>query len=130
LTKEEILDKGYPYKEKIENKYDITLRAKDISDDIKDVGDEILNETIECELSGKAFKITPFELQFYRRMNIPIPRIHPDERYKERMKLKNPMTLYHRTCMKEGCKNEFETTYAPNRPEVIYCELCYKKEVY
>jgi hypothetical protein len=63
-------------------------------------------------------------------MNIPIPRIHPDERYKNRMKLRNPMTLYHRTCMHEGCTNTFETTYAPDRPEIVYCEQCYKKEIY
>jgi len=28
------------------------------------------------------------------------------------------------------CKNEFETAYAPDRPEIIYCESCYNKEVY
>ncbi|HAE36317.1 TPA: hypothetical protein DCX66_03025 [Candidatus Nomurabacteria bacterium] len=130
LTKEETIERGYPYKEKIDNKYTITLKAKDIPDDIKDVDDSILNEVIECEASGKAFKITPFELQFYKRMNIPIPRLHPDERYKKRLALRNPMTLYTRTCMNEGCTNTFETTYAPNRPEIVYCKECYQREVY
>ncbi len=130
LSKEEILEKGYPYKEKVDNVYTITLKAKDIPDNIKDVDDSILNEVIECEKSSRAFKITSFELQFYRRMNIPIPHLHPDERYKERLALRNPMILYHRSCMHEGCNNKFETTYAPNRPEIIYCEDCYKKEVY
>jgi len=32
--------------------------------------------------------------------------------------------------MKEECPNEFETSYAPDRPEIIYCESCYNKEVY
>ena len=27
------------------------------------------------------------------------------------------------------CPNEFETTYAPERPEIVYCETCYQKEV-
>ncbi|MFA6515219.1 MAG: hypothetical protein WCT42_03060 [Candidatus Paceibacterota bacterium] len=130
LTKEEILEKGYPYKEKIDNKYTITLKTKDIPDDIKDIDDSILDEVIECEISGKAFKITPFELQFYKRMNIPIPHLHPDERYKERLSLRNPMVLYHRSCMHEGCVNEFETTYAPERKEIVYCKDCYQKEVY
>ena len=130
LTKEEIIEKGYPYKEKVDNKYIITLKAEDIPDNIKNIDDSILNEVIKCEKSGKAFKITPFELQFYKRMNIPIPRLHPDERYKERMKLRNPMVLYHRTCMHEGCNNEFETTYALDRSETVYCDSCYKKEVY
>jgi len=130
LTRQEIIDRGYPYKEKVENKYTITLKAKDIKDDIKDIDDSILNEVIECEGSGKAFKIIPFELQFYRRMNIPIPRLHPDERYKKRLELRNPMILYHRLCMHKGCTNEFETTYAPNKPEIVYCKECYQREVY
>ncbi|NVN97130.1 hypothetical protein HXX01_02765, partial [Candidatus Nomurabacteria bacterium] len=130
LTKEEILERGYPYKEKQDNKYIITLKAKDIPDDIKDTDDSILNEVIECEESGKAFKITPFEFQFYQRMNIPIPRLHPDERYKKRLAFRNPMVLYTRKCMHEGCNNEFETTYAPERPEMIYCKECYQREVY
>jgi len=130
LTKEEIIERGYPYKERVDNQYSVTLKAKDIPDDIKDIDDSILNEVIECEVSKRAFKITPFELQFYKRMNIPIPQLHPDERYKARIKLRNPMVLYHRPCMKEGCNNEFETTYAPERLEIVYCEECYKKEVY
>jgi hypothetical protein len=130
LTKEEIIERGYKYKEKIDNKYKITLRVKDIPDDIKDVDESILNEVIECEVSGRAFKITPFELQFYKRMNIPIPRLHPDERYKKRLALRNPMVLYTRNCMNEGCQNQFETTYAPDRPEIVYCKECYQKEVY
>jgi hypothetical protein len=31
---------------------------------------------------------------------------------------------------KEKCKVEFETSYAPERPEIIYCEKCYQREVY
>jgi hypothetical protein len=130
LSKEEIIERGYPYKEKIDNTYTITLKASDIPDNIKDVDDGILNEVIECEKSHRAYKITQFELQFYRRMNIPIPHLHPDERYKERLSLRNPMILYHRKCMKDGCANEFETSYAPNRLEIIYCEKCYQQEVY
>ncbi len=27
------------------------------------------------------------------------------------------------------CPNEFETSYAPERPEIVYCEKCYQQEV-
>lgn len=27
------------------------------------------------------------------------------------------------------CPNEFETSYAPERPEIVYCEDCYQNEV-
>ena len=29
----------------------------------------------------------------------------------------------------EPCPNEFETTYSPDRPEIVYCEQCYQQEV-
>lgn len=28
------------------------------------------------------------------------------------------------------CGEEFKTGYAPDRPEIIYCEKCYQQEVY
>jgi hypothetical protein len=138
LSKEEILKRGYVWKDKTENYYAITKKAENLPDNIKDVNDSILDEVIECKNSKKAFKITNFELQFYRRMNIPLPRLHQDERHKNRLKLRNPLKLWQRSCVcdkenhdhERNCQNEFETTYAPERPEKVYCESCYKKEVY
>ena len=130
LSEKEVFEMGYNWKNKIENKYIITKKENELPDHINDVSDSILYEVIECEITKKAFKITPFELQFYRRMNIPIPRIHQDERYKKRLSLRNPMKLWHRKCMKENCSNEFETSYAPDREEIVYCESCYNKEIY
>jgi hypothetical protein len=37
----------------------------------------------------------------------------------------NTIQHFHGT---ELCLNEFETTYAPDRPEIVYCEQCYLKE--
>lgn len=31
--------------------------------------------------------------------------------------------------IKVPCPNEFETTYTPDRPEIVYCEACYLAEV-
>ncbi|MCR4328239.1 MAG: hypothetical protein NUV53_01845 [Patescibacteria group bacterium] len=28
----------------------------------------------------------------------------------------------------ESCLNEFETTYSPEKPEIVYCDVCYKAE--
>ncbi|MGY4884896.1 MAG: hypothetical protein ACP5NZ_04935 [Nanobdellota archaeon] len=137
LTKENCLESGFGWKGKIERNYKHTLEAKDLPDNIKDVSDSILNDIIECEHQGQcldrcttAFKIIPNELIFYRRFNIPIPRLCYSCRHAERFKQRNPMKLWHRQCMKEGCNNEFETSYSPDRPEIVYCESCYNKEVY
>ena len=106
---------------------------------IKDVDESILNQVIECEVSKRAFRITQSEYQFYKQMNIPLPRLHPDERNKNRLKKQNPMKLWNRKCMcnktdhhnhTRECEVKFETSYAPERPEIIYCEKCYQQEVY
>ncbi|MFZ1019443.1 MAG: hypothetical protein WAN61_00420 [Minisyncoccia bacterium] len=106
----------------------------------------MIGKVIECEHQGKcneqcteAFKIIESELQFYQRMNLPIPHLCPNCRHYQRLKQRNPLKLWHRSCMcdktnhfhgKEKCEVEFETSYAPERPEIIYCEKCYQQEVY
>jgi len=95
---------------------------------ISDIPNDILNWAIECEISKKPFRIIKQELEFYRKHNLPIPRLHPDMRHIMRLKLKNAIKLYERKCAK--CKKEIHTTYAPERTEIIYCEECYNKEIY
>jgi len=102
---------------------------KDIPDDIKDVEDSILHEVLECSECKRNYKIVPDELTFYRKWNISVPRKCFFCRVSRRFTLRGPSKLWHRTCMKEGCQNEFETSYAPKRPEIIYCEQCYQKEI-
>jgi hypothetical protein len=137
LSKEQALLQGYKWKDKEERNYQIDIKNEDIPDNIKDINDDIIGKVIECGHKGtcnqqctEAFKIIPEELQFYHRMNLPLPRLCPNCRHYERLSQRNPLKLWHRTCMKEGCNNEFETSYSPERPEIIYCESCYQKEVY
>jgi len=44
------------------------------------------------------------------------------------MNLRNPRKLYERNCDK--CGEDIQTTYEPSRPETVYCEECYNKEIY
>jgi len=98
---------------------------------------KVLDGVIKCKETGKPFKIMPQEILFYIKNNIPIPVLHPDVRFKKLFALRNPRVLYERQCMCEEsghghegrCKEEFETTYAPQRPEKVYCEDCYQKSV-
>ena len=153
LTKEQILNKGYHYKKEEIRNYTITLKIQDIPDSIKDVGDEIFSETLECSHCGNcdhhcstAFRITLGELQFYRKHNIPLPDKCPNCRYFERFAILPKPSLYRRQCMCGSinspqttrehfhgagkCKEEFETSYTPERPEIVYCEQCYNQEIY
>jgi hypothetical protein len=130
LTRDEVLAKGWnwsdyeaPLPEGLK-----TIPASRIPGDIKDVPDDILNWAIVCEGSGKPFKIVKKELQFYRLKGLPIPHRSPKQRHLDRVTLQNPRKLYERDC--EHCKHKIRTTYAPDRPEKIYCEPCYLDEVY
>ncbi|MEI8092502.1 MAG: hypothetical protein WCG98_10530 [bacterium] len=104
------------------------ILAKDLPIDIADIEDDVLNKAIICEMTGKPFKIIKQELGFYRRHKLPLPHKHPDVRYRERMAMRTPKKLWDRTCMK--CGTAIKTTYAPERPERIYCEACYNKTIY
>ena len=136
LDKEQSLSQGFCWKEQESKNYTPTIKAKDIPDNIKDIDDSILDEIIECEHKGEcndrctsAFKIIKDELIFYRRFSIPIPRLCYGCRYSIKFRLRNPLKLWHRKCMNKNCTNEFETSYSPERPEIVYCEECYQGEV-
>jgi len=154
LTKKQALEQGYRWYDKPKAEYKPTVKAKDLPDHIKDVNQSILREVIECQNKPNcdgsgAFKIIPAELKFYKKMNLPLPRLCPDCRHQERIKQRNPMKLWERQCMCAGeksengvyqnttehkhknkpCLNTFQTTYAPERKRIVYCEECYLKEV-
>ena len=156
-TKEEIIKSGYNYRAPSEKDYQATILSKDLPDHINDVSDSILEEIIACPNNGseetqctKAYRIIKTELDFLKNNNIALPRYCPNCRHYQRLKQRNPFKLWSGKCQCAGanssnkkykntiehfhgtetCPNEFETPYAPNRPEVIYCEKCYQAEVY
>jgi hypothetical protein len=105
--------------------------------DAKTEIDSALNGIVRCSESGRPFRLIAQEIAFYVDRGLPIPTVHPELRYKKRYAKTMPAVLYHRQCMCEEqdhghegrCKNEFETTYAPDRPEKVYCESCYQKSI-
>ena len=128
LTQAQVLQRGWKWQAeevKTDSYMGPTLQIQPC---IGDVSDEICTQILHCEVTGKPYKIIPQELKFYREMGIPIPRRCPDQRHKDRMALRNPRKLWKRQCAK--CAAAIETTYAPERPEIVYCEKCYLKSVY
>jgi hypothetical protein len=144
LPKDTILKNGWKYYDRKDRSYTTTLKTLDVPRSILDVGESILGDIIECPNHGldlslctSAFKINKEELSFYKRLNIPLPTYCPNCRHFNRMKKRNPLKLWHRACMCNDtshnhagkCDVEFETSYAPDRPEIVYCEKCYQQEV-
>ena len=137
LDKNQAQMSGFNWVDYKKRDYEITKNFEEIPDSINEISDSILNEVIGCEHKGEckencmtAFKILPEDLKFYKRLSLPLPRLCPNCRHYQRLKQRNPLKLWHRKCMKAGCSNEFETSYSPDRPEIIYCEKCYQNEVY
>jgi len=128
LTKEEVLKRGWNWYDEVDAKNQYLGPSALIPQTITEVPDSITNQILSCSVTGKPFKIIPQELKFYRQMGIPVPHKCPEQRHKERLASRNPRTLWKRQCAK--CKKGIETTYAPDRPEIVYCEECYLKEMY
>ena len=136
ISKEEAEANGYPFEGETERNYKIDFEAGTLPDDIKDVSDDIVGKVIACEHGGTctqlcttAFKIIGDELTFYKKMNLPLPRLCPNCRTFERLNQRTGIEIYHRKCMKEGCTTEFETGFSPERPEIVYCEKHYQEEI-
>lgn len=156
LLREEALEKGFSWQEEEKKDYQITISAEDVPNNIKDVKDSILKEIIGCFHEGKhnegcaaAFKVVPEELSFYRQFNLPVPRLCFSCRHAYRFSKRNPIKLWKRQCQCHGgksdngaykntakhfhgegrCPNEFQTSYSPDRKEIVYCKECYQQEV-
>lgn len=154
LDKATAEEQGHRWKEAEKRNYEITKQPSDLPDHIRDIDDTILQEIIGCAGSDcaqctTAFKMVPQELAFYRQKNLPLPRYCPNCRHYQRLKKRNPLKLWHKACDCEGtqskdaiytntgshtnepnhCTTEFKTSYAPDRPEIVYCETCYTQEV-
>ncbi len=129
LNSEQAKEKGFIWRETNPREFQTTVQGTDLPDTISDVSEDIVKEIIACEVCRKAYRIVPIELQFYKRIGLPLPHKCHNCRFLERFKFINPPKLWHRSCMNKGCTNEFETSYAPERPEIIYCESCYQNEV-
>jgi hypothetical protein len=151
LTKNKALENGYRWQEKLQlttGKETVSLSS--LPDSIDDVEDSIGNEILSCEECSRNYRFVPEELKFYRRMSIPLPRKCFYCRNKERLGIRHEYKLYHRACQCAGaksensvykntashqhhganhCPNKFETSYATEKPEIVYCEECYQAEM-
>lgn len=156
LSEEAALSSHYVWRAMADKNYATTKKAAELPDASREMPDTIINETIECMHGGtcneqctKAYRIVPAELVFYRTNNLPLPRLCPNCRHAQRTRFRNPLQLWQRECQCKGaasdngayantvehfhksdpCPNHFVTAYAPDKPDLIYCESCYVAEI-
>jgi hypothetical protein len=155
MKKQDAETSGFSWKDLKDKNYKVTIKSQNLPDSILNVKEDIVSQIIECAHAGEcdeqcatAFRIIPQELHFYKSQNLPLPRLCPNCRHYDRVKNRNPVKLWPRQCMcgstsspqaikntakhfhgDKPCTNEFDTSYAPERPEIVYCEQCYQQEV-
>ncbi len=149
LSKEKALEQGFVWQEPEAKEYKTTLDASLLPDTIGEVDDSVLKEILKCTQCEKAYRIILKEIDFLRKMSLPLPTKCQNCRYVDRIKFRNQPKLYKRQCQcaseksdngiysneakhKHGanhCPNQFETSYSPDRPDIVYCEDCYLQEV-
>lgn len=134
LDEADVVAKGFQQYDIATQQHTPTLAATDLPDGIDAATDAILDEVIGCEHAEQckqectgAFRIVKDELAFLKRLGLPLPRLCPNCRHYERLTLRNPPMFYDRQCA--NCGKKIQTSYAPDRPEKIYCEQCYQAEV-
>lgn len=102
------------------------LETKDLKETISGENDDIIKKVIKCSVTGRPFRIIAQEFNFYKNMNLPIPDVHPNERYFNRLSMKPQRNLSIHNCTK--CNKEVVSVYREYSP--VYCEECYNKEIY
>lgn len=139
LSREQVLQKGWRWADHAPGVFgQETLSAADLPDAIADAPDTITREIIACAECKKNYKIIPQELAFYRHQHLPLPRSCPDCRLTARVRQGNPHRLWERQCLctlpghghSGQCSVHFQTSFAADRAEKVYCEGCYNKEIY
>ncbi len=149
IDKSTAIGNGWRWREETPPEHPITMQASELPENILDAKDEVTKEVIQCTECGRGYRIIPTDLEFLRRFSFPLPRLCPGCRHLRRFKRMSPMRLWKRKCQCAGkessngaykntvghphgdkpCSNEFETSYSPDRPEIVYCESCYQSEV-
>ncbi|KKU04737.1 MAG: hypothetical protein UX07_C0028G0003 [Parcubacteria group bacterium GW2011_GWA2_45_30] len=151
LSEAEAKSKGYLWRDTKKREYKATMEASSLPDKITEVNDSIIKEVITCLGCKGPYRFIPMEYSFYKKLNLPLPQFCPECRFQNRKKFVNPPKYWKRKCQCAGivsdnkiykntaehpahsktkhCPNEFDTSYAPDKPDIVYCEACYNSEL-
>lgn len=92
------------------------------------VSDDVVSKVFTCAESGKSYRIISAELDFHRRMNLPLPQVCPDVRHAQRMNSRAARRLVGVRC--SSCKEQFRSAHSPDWTERVLCEKCYANAVH
>lgn len=94
LTQEEVHAKQYKWEESPRGTYSKETRTWDGLDNSESLN--IKGEIFACVETKKNFRFVENELTLYKKLQYPLPRIHPDVRLEKRLKKRGLNNLYNR----------------------------------
>ena len=131
LTKEEALAEGFKWQDDIPStKGQGTIEYSELPKNPGEYNDKLLSEILTCENCEKNYKLINREINFYKKNKLSLPAYCFNCRHASRMSKRNPRNLWNGKCTK--CSNDILTSYKPEDQKIykLYCEKCYKQEVY
>ncbi len=94
-------------------------------DDIHDISwEDVEGKYIVCAKSQRPFKIIRQEFDFYKKFNIPLPRLHPEIRLLQRYPRDIFFQLHETVCKK--CNTKVLTSMPVN--DAVLCDTCYREK--
>src|SRR3989338_7546442 len=73
-----------------------------------------------CKTCKKNFEIGKDELNFYKKIDVPVPNLCPDCRLERRMVFRNERTLYKRKSDVAGSSGEIISIFSPESQQKVY----------
>lgn len=125
LEKSEVLERGLRWADVHHQQAPVQLSP---SESIETAENEVTKQIFSCERSGQAYRIIARELDFHRRVNLPLPRLSPDTRHELRMQLRAPRRLALSNCA--HCGRALQSAYAPSSSGQLYCAKCYAEQLF
>ncbi len=80
-------------------------------------------EIRKCKISEENFTISDGDIEFYTKMNVPLPTLCPEERQRRRLIWRNERHLYQRNC--NLCKKNIISIYSKECEFPVYCKECF-----
>jgi hypothetical protein len=128
LTREEALSRGYAWKELLERLAPVgALPASQIPMFSPDDKKGLAAETFICPVSKKGFRFTTQELEFYERMELPLPETSFRVRNTARMQLRDERALTTAQCA--HCAVNLVTSAPKETHSRVLCAACYAEQV-
>lgn len=86
---------------------------------------QVEGKFVICPQSGRPFKLTKPEFEFYKKFSIPVPRLHPDVRFVDLYPRAMMFNLHQAKC--NNCAVDIETSHPEG--DLVLCDKCYLDKV-